>query len=116
MDNILTNITEFLKTLFHSTAQALGDLLKDTVYFLFDMVLNTITTLIGLIPAPCCFTDYGSSGSSSGSFSTISDLLTILPPFTLYVLNQIDIIGAFHAITCAMEFYMLRKICTMGQW
>ena len=106
MDQWLTSITTWLVQLVKSVFGVVADLIRDAVVWVLDAVLGALGALIAAIPAPSFLSQSGGIGS----------VLSDLPPFALYVIENARLGEALAIISAGVAFNLARKIFTLGQW
>lgn len=106
MTDWLHKISDFFISLIKSFFTALLDFVHDAVVWVLDQILTAIAALITAIPTPTFM-------QGNNNFGT---LLGGLPPFALYVVNQMHIGDGFAIIGSGVIFYLARKLFTLGQW
>lgn len=106
MDSWLTNLSTWLVDLIKSAFLALVAFVHDVALWFFDGALSALATLIAAIPAP----SFLSGGVNVGS------MLSVMPPFTLFVLNQLNIGACLAVISAGVAFRLVRKFTTLFQW
>lgn len=105
MDEWLTKISGWFVDLVKSIFSTIVDLISDVVVWVLDLILGPIGDLITSLGTPSFMASY-----SFGS------LLSGLPPFALYIVNQCNLPAALAVIGAGVSFNLLRKLFTLGQW
>lgn len=106
MDNWLSNLSAWFVDLVKSVFLALVTFFHDIALWVFDGVLSALAALVAAIPAPAFLT----GGVNVGS------MLSVMPPFTLFVLNQLNIGACLAVIGAGVSFRLIRKFTTLFQW
>lgn len=106
MDNWLSSLTAWILGLVKSVFTFLVTLFHDVSLWFFDGILVALAGLITAIPVP----SFLQTGINVGS------ILSVLPPFSLYLLQQLNISGCIAVISAGIMFRLTRKAFTLGQW
>lgn len=106
MDNWLSSLSAWFVDLVKSIFSALLTFVHDAVLWAFDGFLTALAALIAAIPAP----SFLSGGLNVGS------MLSGMPAFTLFVLNQLNIAACLAVISAGITFRLIRKFTTLFQW
>lgn len=106
MDNWLSNLSAWLVDLVKSVFLALVEFFHDAALWVFDGVLSALSGLIAAIPVPA----FLAGGVNVGS------MLSGMPPFTLFVLNQLNLGPCLAVIGAGVTFRLIRKFTTLFQW
>lgn len=105
MTDWLKSITEWLVKLIKSILGFVADLVRDAVVWVLDAILGPLGDMIAAIPAPGFLSSTNFGGLLSG-----------LPPFALYVIQNCRLTEALLIIGAGVSFNLARKLFTLGQW
>ena len=106
MDQWLASLTTWLLGLVKGVFTALVTFLHDVALWVFDGVLQAVAGIVAAIPVP----SFLSSGVSVGS------VLSGMPPFTIYVVQQLGLSACLAVIAAGVTFRLTRKFVTLFQW
>ena len=105
MDQWLKKISDFFIDLAKEGLLAVLDVIKDVFFWGLELVLNGIASLLEALPVP----DFIAN-------TNFGQILAPLPPFALYIVNQLHLDQAMAIIGAGVAFNLLRKLFTLGQW
>ncbi len=102
----IADFTAWLLGLVKAVFLALVTWVHDAALWAFDGILAGIAALITAIPAPA----FLSNGANVGS------MLSVMPSFTIYVIQQLNIGACLAVLSAGITFRLLRKAATAFQW
>lgn len=106
MSDWLAKITAWLIGLVTAVFTQLVTWAHDAVLWVFDGVLLALAALIAAVPVP--------SWLATGI--DVTGMLSVMPPYTLYVISALNIPACIAIISSGVIFRLLRKVVTLGQW
>lgn len=101
---MLEQFTEWLGGLVADVFAALWSFVKDAIIEVFDLLLQGIVHLVGLLGAPSFLT------------SGLGSLFADLGPATLFLLGSVRVPEVLAMVGTAYAFRLGRKVVTLFQW
>lgn len=106
MNNWLKLFTDWYFGLYQKIFSALLSFIHDFALWLAYSITDAIATGIAAIPVPA----FLAAGLD------LSSLLSVFPPFALYVLAKMHIAQLIAVLSAGIGFRLIRKLFTLGQW
>lgn len=106
MSDWINTVTSWLVGLVKAAFTALVTWIHDAALWVFDGILSAFSGVVAAIPVPAFL----------ASGITISDAFSVFPPFTLYILGQLNLPAVVAVLSAGVAFRLGRKAATLGQW
>lgn len=102
----LTQWALWLVELVAAAFAAVWNLIQEAVLWALEGLLGVVASGFEGLPSP----------SFLSQSNLLGDLLSGLPPFTLWVIGHLHIPEAFALVAGGVVFNLTRKLLTLGQW
>lgn len=106
MSDWISTITNWFVGLVKAAFSALVKWIHDAALWVFDGLLSALASVAAAIPVP----------SFLNTGINIADAFAVFPPFSLYILGQLNLPAVMGVLSAGVVFRLARKASTLGQW